>query len=263
MTRATERGTGWVASVGVVLWATVALGDPVRMRLPEGPTHGFVKLADEGGTVLAHGELVQRLEKGTIANELAIRFDNGSLYREVMRFTQNPTFRVVGYHLVQRGPSFTETVDVEFDRTGRYRARVRDKPGAEEKTAAGHVDLPNDVSNGLVSVLLKNLMPAGSATTHVVSFLPEPTILELHLAPEGTDEYWVGGVASKATRFLVQPRVPGVMGVLATVAGKQPPSVRMWIAQGKVPAMVKIVGPLYADGPTWVIELSGPRWSPS
>jgi len=58
----------------------------------------------------------------------------------------------------------------------------------------------------------------------------------------------------------VTPRVRGVKGVVATIAGKQPAPFRMWIAQGEAPVLVSFEGPLYVDGPTWRIEQSPPRW---
>jgi hypothetical protein len=234
---------------------------PVRMRFPEGPAHGFIALSDAAsGTVLAHGEVIQSLEGRTVASRLVIRFDDGSLHDETVHFTQRPVFRVVSYHLVQEGPSFMERIEVTFDRTGHYRVRRRAKPGAQLEEATGHFDVPDDMSNGMTSTLLKNLMPKNSATTHVVRFRPEPVVLEYRLEPEGTDRFWVGRASGEATRFVIRPEATGLTGVLATLAGKQPPPFRMWIARGAAPTLVRFEGPLYVDGPTWRIEITGPRW---
>jgi len=253
-------GIRWI-TVTLLVWATAATGDPVRVRHPEAYSHGFLSVSDLNGKVLAHGELAQWVDSDAVENRLTIRFDDGSLHEEGTRYAQRRTFKLLSYHLVQRGPSFTASVDVEFDHTGRYRARVRPTPDADEETDEGSFDVPNDLSNGLTSILLKNLMPAGSLTAHVVTFRPKPLILELHLTPEGTDEFLVGPTAGKATRFLVRPRVPGLTGVLASVTGRQPRALRMWIAQGPAPALLRVEGPLYADGPPWRIEASAPRWS--
>jgi hypothetical protein len=253
----------WIrwGTTALVFLATAATGDLVRVRYPEAYSHGFLVLSDLHGKALAHGELVQWVDRSAVQNQLTIRFDDGSLHEEATRFAQRQTSKLLSYRLVQRGPSFTASVDVEFERTGRYRARVRPRPDAEEETDEGYFDVPNDLSNGLTSTLLKNLMPAGSATAHVVTFRPKPLILELHLTPEGTDEFFVGSTGEKATRFLVQPRVSGMTGILASVTGRQPSALRMWIAQGPAPALVRVEGPLYVDGPPWRIELSAPRWS--
>ena len=94
----------------------------------------------------------------------------------------------------------------------------------------------------------------------MIAFTPEPHVLELHFAAEARDRYWVGSTAESATRFLVEPRVPGVRGVVASIAGKQPPSFRMWLTPDPAPALMKFEGPLYADGPIWRIIPASPTW---
>ena len=48
--------------------------------------------------------------------------------------------------------------------------------------------------------------------------------------------------------------------VLASVTGKQPPEVHMWIAPEPAPVLVRFEGALFVDGPAWRIELGAPRW---
>jgi len=233
---------------------------PVAMRFPEGPAHGFVDLSDPAtGKVLAHGELIQWLDRKVVVSRLVFRFADGSLYDETVRFAQRPTFRLLSYELTQKGPSFAEETEIEFDRSGRYRASVTPH-GEEEKRAEGTTEIPDDVSNGLTSVLAKNLPKGTSASTHLMTFLPEPMALDLDITPEGADIYWVGGAASEATRFHIKPKVPGVKGVLASIVGKEPPEVRMWIAPEPAPVLVRFEGALFVDGPPWRIELAAPRW---
>ena len=250
----------WVAAVLLAL-AGVATADaaPIAVRFPETATQGWVELSDLAGHVLAHGELTQWPEKGAFGNRLLIRFDDGSVHDEQLRFSQRGVFRLLSYHLVQRGPSFTTESDVQFDRSGRYRARQRKGSDAEE-TASGTIAIPDDVSNGMASTLLRNLSSGTSATTHLLAFTPKPRVLELHLAPEGTDAFSVGALDGKATRFRVEPKVTGVTGVVATVVGKQPPSVRFWLTGGRTPIFVRFEGPLYADGPLWRLGQAVPRW---
>jgi hypothetical protein len=250
--------TASAAAVALLLHPGLATGEPVRMRYPEGPSHGFLVLS-EGERTIAHGELIQWLERRVIASRLIFRFDDGSLYDEVVRFTQQPVFRIQSYHLVQRGPSFKSATEVEFDRSGKYRATVK-AADKEEERDSGTIEVPEDVSNGLTSVLLKNLKPGASAKANLLAFRPKPVALELELAPEGSDPYRVGSAEASATRFLMTPRVRGLSGVVATLAGKQPEPFRMWIAQGDAPVLVRFEGPLYLDGPQWRIELGAPRW---
>jgi hypothetical protein len=233
----------------------------VKVLHPEGPSRGFVALSDLSGKVLAHGELTQWLEKSEVVSRLVFRFDDGSIYDEVVRFTQEPVFRQTSYRLVQKGPSFPETYEVRFDRSGRYEARLASEADGEERSK-GTFDVPEDVTNGMTSILLKNLPRGATAKTHLVSFDPEPMVLDLHLTPEGTDPFWVGRQKKNATRFRAEPKVTGVTGMLANLVGKQPPPIRMWIARGKAPGLVRFEGAFYVDGPTWRVEIAPPTWKP-
>jgi hypothetical protein len=248
------------AALTALLLPRTAPAAPVTMRYPEGPAHGFLTLSDVvSGKPIAAGELIQWIEHGAISSRLVIRFDDGSLYDELVRFTQRPAFRVQSYHLVEKGPSFAEPTEVKFDRAGKYEAVVHPK-GKPAKHAAGTTDIPDDVGNGLTSVFVKNLEQGASATAHLMTFQPDPIVLDVEFTPEGSDPYWVGGAQSTATRFLIKPTVPGVKGVLATVVGKQPPEVRMWIAPPPAPGLVRFEGALYVDGPVWRVDLATPRW---
>jgi hypothetical protein len=259
-----RRWQGWLVAIvfamAVSFWAAPLSAAPVRVQYPEGPAHGYVVLSDLNGKALAHGELTQLLERRAIVSRLVFRFDDGSIYDEVIRFSQDRTFRLLSYHLVQKGPSFTESSDIRFDDAGHYKARVRSSPDKKEEEATGTIALPNDVSNGMTSMLLRNLRHGESATMRILAFDPKPRILELHLKPDGTTSYWVGRQQATATRYRVEPEVTGVTGVFATIVGKQPSSRYMWLAEGKPPMMIRFEGPLGSDGPVWRVELSAPRW---
>jgi hypothetical protein len=243
-----------------VLVAATAAAAPVRVRYPEGPARGLVVLTSVDGKPLAHGELEQWMEGPIVASRLAFEFADGSVYDEVVRFSQRRVFRLESYQLEQRGPSFTETTDTRFDRRGRYRVTRRATPDADEERAEGRVELPDDVMNGLTSIVCKNVMPDGAATVHFVAFQPKPLVMEMRIGAEGVDPFWIGPLDRSASRFRIQPRVTGVKGAFATVIGKQPPDLLMWIARGRAPLLVRFEGSLYSDGPTWRVEPTGPRW---
>ena len=150
----------------------------------------------------------------------------------------------------------------EFDRTGRYRVRSKKASDAKEEQSNGTTNIPADVTNGMTSLMLKNLTRGTSAKTHLMAFTPNPRALELALTPEAEDKFWIGDAEGIATRFLIEPRVTGVTGIVASAIGKQPPSFHMWIAEGKAPVLIRFEGPFYIDGPVWRLELSAPRWEP-
>src|SRR5262245_42838091 len=214
---------------------TTASADPIKVRFPESPTHGFVELSDQAGKRIAHGELQQWREKNEMVSRLTFYFTDGSLYDETNRFSQDEVFRLLSYHLEQHGPSFKAQSNIQFDRSGRYRVRQRSAPDRDEEERSGTIEMPNDLSNGMTSIYLKNLPPGQSATVHLLVFTPSAVVLDVHLTPEGPAQYKIGPTSHTATRFLVDPQVPGVKGVVASLTGKQPPSFRMWIAEGKAP----------------------------
>lgn len=244
----------------MLLAATTAGAAPVRARIPEGTANGAVVVTTPDGATLAHGQLTQWLDGPVVTSRLLMLFGDGSRYDEQVRFTQRPVFRIRSYRLRQTGPSFPEMQDVAFDAAGRWRARTRAAPGDDVEEASGREDFPDDLANGLVSVLLKNLPADAPATVHLVAFSPKPRVVELHLRPEGTDRFRVGSETRPATRWVIQPEVTGVTGFFASAVGKQPEALRMWIAQGRAPALVKFEGSLYVGGPVWRVMPGTPQW---
>ncbi len=238
--------------------AATASAAPVTVRYLEGVTHGFLVLRNAGGQTLAEGDLLQVVRPHGVDSRLVFRFRDGSLYDETVRFSARPAFRLESYRLVQRGPSFPDGSDVQFDHDGHWVARKEGSTGQPER---GDVEVPDDAYNGMTSTLLKNLDAGAEATVHLLAFTPRPTLVEARLAREGTDPCWVVGSKHMTTRFVVTPKVVGFKGVVASVVGKQPAPVRFWLTSGQVPTFVRFEGALYNGGPTWRIELAPVRWT--
>jgi len=248
-----------LAVVALVLGASGAAAEPIKVGLLEGNTRGFLVLRPPGGEPIAYGELQQRPSGALIESRLLLNFKDGSLYDESVTFSQADVFRLEAYRLVQRGPSFP-TADISFDRkSGHYKARTQEKKGDSESTASGPLDMPADLYNGLALVLLKNL-PAGGGTGQMVVFTPKPRLIKMELTAEGEDKVVVGGEATRVTRYLVNLQLGGLTGVIASLIGKEPPDVRYWLVPGEVPAFARFEGALYLNGPVWRIELAGIEW---
>ena len=47
-------------------------------------------------------------------------------------------------------------------------------------------------------------------------------------------------------------------GAIASLLGKQPPNMQVWVLADGAPALVRWDGPWYGDGPVWRIELAIP-----
>ena len=82
--------------------------------------------------------------------------------------------------IVQRGPSFPESMDARVDRkTGKYEVRYKGDEDAPEETLKGNFDMPGDVYNGLLSTLMKNMPVATPATVQIIAFTPKPRVVTL------------------------------------------------------------------------------------
>jgi hypothetical protein len=248
-------------ALGAVLLSIALAGSaeaaPVAVRYVEGASHGFLVLRSYRGALLAHGQLIQTVRGERVESRLFFNFADGSLYDETVTFTQHNVFRLVAYHLTQKGPAFGEaSSEVSFDRdSGRYRASSADK------SAEGTLDLPEDLHNGMTGMLLRNLPAGGRATGYLMAFTPKPQLVRSDLGPEGEERFSVGDATFTAVRHLVKLDIPGLKGAIANLIGKNPPDIRYWVSSGAVPAFLKFEGAMYLNGPIWTIEQATPRWS--
>jgi hypothetical protein len=245
---------GVLLTLATILAAGAAAAEPVAVRYTEGITRGFPVLRSLGGDKLAQGELIQVPRGGDIVeSRLIFRFRDGSIYDERAVFSQDRVFTLLSYHLVQRGPSFPETLDATIDRsTGRYAVRYRADEDSDEEVLQGSFELPGDAYNGLLSMLMKNLPAGDSRTVQIVAFTPRPRLVKMLLAPAAEDPMKVNDAAVVATRFLIRPQ----LGLFASLLVADIPDVKCWIAGGEAPAFLRFEGPLYFMGPIWRIDWS-------
>ncbi len=241
--------------------ATVLRAEEIQVRHREGLVHGFLVLRTPEGETLADGDLIQVARGDQVTAKLVFHFKDGSVQEETTVYSQRHTFRLLSSHLLQKGPSFKNPMDVSLDaRSGQVTTRyVDDKGNAKMETK--HVDLPADLANGLLFTLLKNLQPGASGLK--VSMLvatPKPRVVKLAITSLGQEPFTVAGSSRKATHYVVKFELGGLTGVVAPLLNKQPPDVHVWILPGEAPAFVKSEGPLYEGGPIWRVELASPVW---
>jgi hypothetical protein len=238
-------------ALGLTLSASAAVADPVAVRFAEGIGRGFPVLRDSNGRTIAHGDLMQVPRGDRIENRLTFRFRDGSFYDEQVVFSQRDVFTLLSYRIVQRGPSFPETIEASIDReSGRYAVRYRAEEGSPEEFVAGEFEMPEDVYNGLLSTLLKNLPADGSATVQIIAFTPKPRPVKMLLMPASQDTLLMGEAAVTSTRFLVKPQ----LGLFASLLVADIPDIKIWVAGGEAPAFLRFEGPLYFMGPVWRID---------
>ena len=240
-------------AVSFVVGAVPVTAEPVTVRFTEGIMRGFPVLRSQSGEKLAQGELVQVPRGDVVESRLIFRFKDGSIYDERVVFSQRDVFTLLSYRIVQRGPSFPESLEGSVDRSsGRYEVRYKGDEDSPEETLKGQIDLPSDVYNGLLSTLMKN-MPAGNpATVQIVAFTPKPRFVKMLLKPAAEDLMQVNDVAVATTRFVVRPQ----LGLFASLLIADIPDVKCWIAGGEAPAFLRFEGPLYFMGPIWRIDWS-------
>lgn len=236
-------------------------GQPIPVRFEEGVVHGFLTLTSAEGDSLARGDLLQVQQDGTVHARMIFRFNDGSLLEESVRFTQDKVFRMLDYHLVQRGPAFPRDLDARLDAaTGKYRVETRDRRKGETERHDGVLDLPPDVYNGMVIVVSKNIPRDAPERFHFVAFTPKPRVIELAVSPVGEEDAMHGEGTATTTHYLIQPKLGFPLGILARVTGRYPPDGHVWIVTDDVPAFLTFQGALVNEGPLWRIDLTTPSW---
>jgi hypothetical protein len=234
--------------------------ESVPVLYPEGVVRGFLFLKSVDGVVVANGDLSQFLRGDRVTSRLVFHFKDGSLQDETAVFSQGRRFQLVSDHLVQRGPSFPDPLDVWIDATG-GQVRVRHREDGKEKTIEERVELPSDLANGMVLTLMKNIAPGAVATT--VSMLvatPKPRLVKLVITRAADERFSVGHASYSATRFNVKIEIGGIAGLVAPLLGKQPKDTAVWILGGDAPGFMKSEGPFYQGGPVWRMELAAPDY---
>src|SRR6201999_3695199 len=111
------------------------------------------------------------------------KFKDGSSYQETTKFTQHDEFRLISDHLVMKGPAFKQNLDLMIDAAS---GDVTSKTLANGKEHADskHLDLPPDVSNGLLFILVKDLdAAAGETTVSMVAPASTPRLLKVTIIP--------------------------------------------------------------------------------
>jgi hypothetical protein len=257
---APNRLVGLLVAIGLLGAGARVRADQVPVRYTEGLVHGFLALRTLDGRTIADGDLNQVASGAQVTTRLTFRFRDGSLHDETAIYTQRDHFRLVSYRLVQRGSSFPQPLEMSIDAgSGQVNVRYTDDEG-EAKTESERMELPPDVSNGLISTLLKNVQAGAAVSLSYVAATPKPRLVKLEIAPVAPDQFSVGQRGRSAVHHVIKVEIGGLGGVIAPLIGKQPPDSHVWIMGGDAPAFVKAEQALYTGGPVWRIELTSPAW---
>ena len=165
------------------------------------------------------------------------------------------------YRLLQRGPAFPRVLEMSIDATTGQVDVIHTDDDGERRTESERMELPDDLANGMVSTLLKNVRPeALPRSLSYVAATPKPRLVKLELATAPKDRFATGGRGRLATHYIVKVDIGGLAGAIAPLIGKQPPDVHVWILGGAAPAFVRAEQALSLGGPIYRIELTSPTW---
>src|SRR5271170_1671988 len=219
-----------------LVWAMqpTAQGDPAPVHSVEGTIHGFLELRSEDGQVVASGDSFRVVRGNRVTSRTLFHFKDGSIDDETTVFSQRHTFQLLSDHHIQKGPSFPRPMDVLIDvPTGQITVHSTGKDGKEE-VKTDHLDLPADLANGMVPVLLENMRPNIRATTvSMVVATPKPRLVKLVISNVGADKCFVAGSSQQAIHYDIKIGLGGVAGVLAPLIGKAPPDIQIWTIGGE------------------------------
>jgi hypothetical protein len=234
-------------------------GQELKLRYRTASEHGFVILRDAAGAILASGELTQVPTRQRIRIHVVFHFRDGSIDDETTLYSQGETIRLISDRHIQRGKSFPHPYDAMIDVPGQQ-VSVRDLSKSTDEAKTEHMDLPPDLSNGLLMPLIQNMQANTPIEVSYVALTPKPRLVKLAIAKGGDDHFTVGGRSYKAAKYDVKIHIGGVAGVVAPMIGKQPPDTHVWVTESRVPAVVRIDSALYTDGPIWSVQFASPVW---
>ena len=158
----------------------------------------------------------------------------------------------------QKGPSFKQQSESWIDvDTGNVTVRTNEK--GKEKTTTKHLDLPEDVSNGLLFVLLKNVDPSAETNISFVAASSTSRVVKWNISPGPEKTIKIGWMTQKAQHYVVKTKIQGPEGAIAPLVGKQPRGIHVWLGKSEATTFVEFEGPLSQDNPVWRIELASPE----
>lgn len=244
--------------IAALLSGAAMPGEQVPIRHVQLPMHRLMVARLESGRVVANGDFSQVVQGDEVTMRLVYKFADGSLDDEMTTYRQGGTFHLVRTHLVQKGPFFEKQVDFAVDvATGIATTRTTGRNG-KVHVENQHIDLPDDLANGFIGTLLLNV-PQNAAPLRVGMLAPVRggRLIRLLISQDGSQAFRMAGQPVRATVFRIHPELGGIVGAIAPLIGLQPKDVMVWVMEGEVPAVVRIVGQLGGYGPVISAELEG------
>jgi hypothetical protein len=220
--------------------------------------HRFMAARSETGKIIATGEFTQVVQGDEVTMRMIYKFVDGSIDDETTTYRQQGTFRLVRNHHIQKGPFFTKPIDFTVEAaTGTVTSRTIDKNGRIH-VESKHMDLPEDLANGIVGTLLLNVThDTKPFRVEMLAPVGGGRLVRLLISPEDEKTVHLSGQTLKATVFRVHPELGGIVRLIARLLGLQPKDVMVWVLEGEEPSVAVIVGQLGGYGPVVSSDLVG------
>jgi hypothetical protein len=253
-----ERSNFLISALLAVTFSAAARAEQISVRHAQSPLHRLMAARSQTGKTIASVDFSQMVQGDEVKMRLTYRFGDGSIDDETTTYKQHGTFRLVSDHHVQEGPFFTKPIDFAIEASdGVATSRITDSNGATH-VESKHVDLPDDLANGIVGTLLVNVPPnTAPFRVGILTPLRGGRLIQVLISPDGEQPFQMAGQNLKATVFRIHPELGGIVGLIAMLIGVQPKDVLVWVMEGEKPAVVKIVGQLGGYGPVVTSVLDG------
>lgn len=233
------------------LLAASAYADPVPVRYLQGTTHGFLIIKDAHGARIANGDFTQVVRGEEVTSRISFHFADGSIDEDTAVYSQHGSFRLISDHHVQHGPRFSKPFDIAVNvASGQVVFHAEDGSVRQD-----HMDLPDDLANGLLSTLLANTLPSdGELKLSFLAPTAKPRLVHLAIKSTGDAPLTTAGKSRKAVVYAVHVDIGGVSGVVAPIIGKQPEDMHIWILKSEVPDFLREDAQFFEGGPIWHVE---------
>jgi hypothetical protein len=243
-----------LCTLPIICMVPLVTAEPIEVHHQEGVSHGFPILRSRDGKILSTGETIQTAVGNRVTTEMVFHFRDGSLYDEKTFFRRSTLF-ALSDHLIQKGPFFPHPIDIFID-CSKNEITIHASDKDKEKDSTQHMDLPDDLSNGMILTLLRNISPSTSETkVSMLTTSAKPRLIKLAITPKGERSFITAGARHKTCDFAIHVEIGGVVGAVAPLIGKQPPDTHIWMSTGTISTFVRFEGPLYDGGPILTADL--------
>jgi hypothetical protein len=229
----------------------------IAVRYTQGTEHGYLLVRSEGGVAIGHGDLIQTAHGTRVTTQLVLHFNDGSIDDETAVYSQGGVFRLISDHHIQHGPYFAKPLDMTVEADGEVTSRTAGSDG-KMQVAREHLDLPPDISNGMLSAIVTNI-PANSNGITAGMVVPVGTgrLIKLDITQDKPEQFHITGLSYTAHVFRIHLNLGGVLGVVAPLLGKQPGDLFIWVSERPAPQLLRLEGPLASGGRVVSVELCG------